>query len=41
VAESGTIVGHFFHYTGPVDGTPGTGICDFSGPTPCMPALTQ
>jgi hypothetical protein len=41
VAESGTIVGHFFHYTGPVDGTPGTGTCDFSGPTPCMPALTQ
>jgi hypothetical protein len=41
VAEAGTIVGHFFHYTGPIQGTPSETDCDFSSPTPCMPALTQ
>jgi hypothetical protein len=41
VAETGTIVGHFFKYTGPIDGTPGPGTCDINSPTPCMPALTQ
>jgi len=41
VAETGTIVGHFFQYTGPIKGTPGSGTCDFSSFTPCMPALTQ
>jgi hypothetical protein len=41
VAEAGTIVGHFFEYTGPIEGTPSTENCNFAGPTPCISSLTQ
>ncbi len=41
VAEAGTIVGHFFEYTGPIEGTPSSTDCDFTGPTPCISVLTQ
>jgi hypothetical protein len=41
VTESGTVLGHFIKYTGPIEGTPSSELCDFSGPTPCISSLTE
>jgi hypothetical protein len=39
--NDGVILGHFFEYTGPLDGTPSSEACNFTGPTPCISVLTQ
>jgi hypothetical protein len=41
VTESGTVVGHFMKYRGPLGDNTGTESCDFDGPTPCVFALTE
>jgi hypothetical protein len=41
VTESGTVVGHFMRYRGPLGNTTGTQPCNFNGPTPCVFALTR
>lgn len=41
VTESGTVVGHFMQYRGPLGDTTGTAPCDFDGPTPCVFSLTR
>jgi hypothetical protein len=41
VTESGTVVGHFMKYRGPLGNNTGTQPCNFDGPTPCVFALTR
>jgi hypothetical protein len=41
VTESGTVVGHFMKYRGPLGDNTGTEPCNFDGPTPCVFALTK
>jgi Putative Flp pilus-assembly TadE/G-like len=41
VSESGTVVGHFMQYRGPLGDNTGTEPCNFDGPTPCVFALTE
>lgn len=41
VSESGTVVGHFMKYRGPLGDNSGTEPCNFDGPTPCVFALTE
>jgi hypothetical protein len=41
VSESGTVVGHFMKYRGPLGDNTGSRPCDFDGPTPCVFSLTE
>lgn len=41
VTESGTVVGHFMRYRGPLGDNTGSQPCNFDGPTPCVFALTR